>query len=134
MRKFKQEKLWRNKVPAICEQDGSIIHSRVLNDAEFDAKLRLKLLEEAAEVQAAQTRQELIEELADVFEIINEIITLHNLSSTDIEEARVRKCIKYGNFSDRIYVTIAEHPAGSRREQYCLAHPDRFPEIKQNNA
>lgn len=132
MRKFKQEKLWRNKVPSICEQSGSIINSKILNDAEFDEQLRIKLLEEAAEVQAAQTKQDLIAELADMHDVLSEIMTLHNIDMNAVEKTRIQKCAEKGSFSDRIYVTVAEHPAGSYSERYCLADPDKFPEIDQN--
>ncbi|MGC2310021.1 MAG: hypothetical protein WA432_00165 [Candidatus Babeliaceae bacterium] len=42
MRIFRQEKLWRDKAVEISEQQGSILHWRRLNDAEYDQQLRLK--------------------------------------------------------------------------------------------
>jgi predicted house-cleaning noncanonical NTP pyrophosphatase (MazG superfamily) len=111
-------------------QEGSIIHYTILDTLEFDKQLRIKLLEEAEEVQAAQTMPELIEELADVQEIIEELIAVHKLDKATIEAARVRKSATKGSYSERIYVTEVEHPVGSYSERYCSAHPDKFPEIK----
>jgi predicted house-cleaning noncanonical NTP pyrophosphatase (MazG superfamily) len=67
MRTFLQKKLWRDKAIDMMEQNhGSKIHWRQLNDQEFNQQIRIKLLEEAEEVVAAQSRNELINELADL--------------------------------------------------------------------
>ena len=53
MRKFIQNKLWRDKAPALMEQMGSVIHCKNLNKADYDEELRKKLIEEIQEVVAA---------------------------------------------------------------------------------
>ena len=42
MRKFKQNKLWRDKAPALMKQMGSVIHCKNISDREYDEKLRIK--------------------------------------------------------------------------------------------
>lgn len=130
MRKFLQNKLWRDKMPQKSETTGSIIHIKKLNDTEFDQELRIKLLEEAAEVQAAQSKEDLIGELADVYEVIDTICSLHAISKEEIQAVQTQKRTERGGFMERKYVTIAEHPESSYGVEYCLAQPEKYPEIK----
>ena len=127
--KFLQNKLWRDKMPAIKRAVGSIIHTQELDDAEYDCQLRIKLTEEIAEVCVAQSHKELVEELADVFEAIDALCVLHKISSKEVCEAQTKKRDERGGFYERAFVTIAEHPAGSDGEAYCRAQPDKYPEI-----
>ncbi len=130
MRKFLQNKLWRDKMPQKLEATGSIIHIKKLTDAEFNKELRIKLLEEADEVQAAQSKEELIGELADIYEVIDTICALHGINKEAIQTIQTQKRNERGGFIERKYVTIAEHPEGSYGVEYCLAQAEKYPEIK----
>lgn len=129
MHKFLQNKLWRDKAPDMMRARGSIIHVTKIDDAEYDRQLRIKLTEEAAEVCAAQSQKQLIEELADVLEVIDAVCALHEISSEDVRVMQTKKRDERGGFYKRAFVTIAEHPAGSFGEQYCRAQPDKYPEV-----
>lgn len=129
MRTFKQEKLWRDKLPELMHKQGSSIHLKPLDDNEFDQELRIKLLEEAAEVKAAQTTHDLTQELADVYEVIDTLAELHGITKEAILAAQEQKRNERGGFTGRTYVTVAEHPVGSFGEKYCLADPEKYPEI-----
>jgi len=130
MRKFLQNKLWRDKANVMMEQNhGSIIHWRRLDDSEFNEQLRLKLLEEADEVRLAKSKEDLIGELADVFEVLDSLCKLNQISKNDVIAAQAAKVEKRGGFDERKYVTIAEHPENSFGEKYCLADPIKYPEI-----
>ena len=84
MRKFQQNKLWRDKMVAHVEQMGSVVHCHRLDDAAYDQQLRLKLLEEADEVARATNQKELIAELGDVLEAIDALCVLHGLAKEDV--------------------------------------------------
>lgn len=128
--KFKQEKLWRDKLPAMMEANyGSIIHIKPLNDTEYDQELRIKLQEETAEVVEAKSHKNLIEELADVCEVIDALCALHGISKEELEKVQSDKRELRGGFYERAFVTVAEHPAGSYGDLYCRAQPDKYPEI-----
>ena len=129
MRVFKQEKLWRDKMIAKAESQGSVLHWRRLDDAEYDKQLRIKLLEEADEVRLAQSRDELIGELADIYEVVDSLCALHNLSKSDIIAIQDKKRAERGGFAERKFVDTAEHPEGSYLANYCLAEPQKYPEI-----
>ncbi len=129
-RKFKQNKLWRDKAIERLEQSGSRIYWKQLNDAEFADQLKIKLIEEVFEVQQAVTRQQLLEELADVLEVISSFCDVHGFTMQDIIALRDKKRQERGGFRGRKFVTIAEHRVGSYGEKYCLADPEKYPEIE----
>jgi predicted house-cleaning noncanonical NTP pyrophosphatase (MazG superfamily) len=130
MRTFLQNKLWRDKMIDIMEQHyGSKITWRTLNNEEFDQQLRIKLLEETHEAIATQSRDDLIAELADVHEVIDCLIAVHNITKKEIVTAQIKKQTERGSFMERKFVETAQHPVGSYGEHYCLADPEKYPEI-----
>ena len=130
MRMFKQETLYRDKMVEFLEQKcGSRIHWCLLGDADFDREIRSKLLSETEEVVAAKDRNTLIGELADVYEVIDALTALHNISKEEIIASQTKKRDERGGFMGRKFVTVAEHPVGSFGEKYCLADPEKYPEI-----
>lgn len=129
MRKFLQQKLWRDKLIEIAENNGSIMHYTILDDTEYDTQLRSKLQEESHEVQQAATQSELIEEIADVLEVLDALCVLHKLDLATIKKAQENKRTERGGFYSRKFVTIAEHEDGSYGTLYCLKQPQKYPEI-----
>ena len=129
MRQFYQNKLWRDKAIENLERTGSVVHWRRLCDSEYDQQLRLKILEEAHEVSTATSRDELINELADVLEVIDAIAALHGLTQDEVSRTKEAKQSERGGFFGRKFVTIAEHPTGGPGEAYCLAQPEKYPEV-----
>ena len=114
-----------------AEQQGSQLDWYRLDDAAYDQQLRLKLAEEAAEVVAAQNQQELLAELADLYEAIDCLIQLHHLSEAAICAAQTAKRADRGGFAERKFVTIAHHLEGSYLEAYCRAQPEKYPEVNE---
>ena len=130
-RTFKQEKLWRDKRVELIQQMGSKILWTHLDDAAFTEELKKKLLEETHEACNAKTKETLIEEFADIVEVIETWCNLHHFTLTDVMNAKHKKLQEHGGFQGRKFVTTAEHPEGSYAESYCLADPEKYPEIKE---
>lgn len=129
MRKFSQNKLWRDGPVNFLENYGSIIHWRRLDDEEFKKELCKKLVEEAMEVDAAKNKKEFIEELGDVFEVIDSLLYCHGITKEEIIKAQKLKKEQKGGFEGRKFVETAEHPKNSLAENYCLLDPKKYPEI-----
>jgi predicted house-cleaning noncanonical NTP pyrophosphatase (MazG superfamily) len=129
MRKFLQNKLWRDKSVETLEKAGSRITWHVLDDTAFLAQLRNKLMEEAEEVVQAKDRKEVVGELADLFEVVDAFIAVSGIKKSEILEAQIEKQKMRGSFAGRKFVEVAEHPLGSLAEQYCLADSKKYPEI-----
>ena len=107
-------KLVRDKIPEIIEQDGSIPVTKVLNGVQFKAALREKLLEEVHEYLAAETREECREERADIAEVLHWLDKLDDFAPEGIEDLRVRKAEARGGFAERIFLieTHTNNPEG----------------------
>ena len=129
MHKFKQNKLWRDKLPVARTLEGSIIHLRTLSDVEYDASLRVKLVEEVDEVVSSCNSSALLEELADLYEVVDALCDLHGITKEQLLATQTKKREDRGGFYGKSYVTIAEHPTGSFGEKYCRAQPEKYPEI-----
>lgn len=109
MEKISYNKLVRDRIPEIMEGKGKQFKTRTLsNNEEFEESLFAKLLEEAAEVGAAQGRDEIVKELADLAEVVKTISELKNIDSADIEAARVRRREERGGFEKRLLLVWGE--------------------------
>ncbi len=128
-RSFLQNKLWRDHAVERMEQTGSVIHWQCLDDAGYDKHLRLKLIEESQEVIAARTKEELGAELADLLEIIECLSSANALTMEEVHAIKKLKQQERGSFVGRKYVTVAEHLDDSYGTAYCLAAPEKYPEI-----
>ena len=129
-RTFKQNKLFRDKISDMLEPLGSKLYWVELSDQEFQKQLKLKLIEEAHEVQHAATQENILEELADVLEVVDALRKAHGFTTQELNACKKRKRDEKGGFDGKRFITVAEHPVGSLAEKYCLASPDKYPEIK----
>jgi predicted house-cleaning noncanonical NTP pyrophosphatase (MazG superfamily) len=69
-RRFKVDKLIRDKVPNYLRNRSVQTNERVMGQDEYLERLRNKLFEEAKEVIGAKNKEELTEELGDVLEVM----------------------------------------------------------------
>lgn len=97
-------KLIRDKIPEIIDSNGEIAITKVLSSNDYKKELYKKLLEEANEVINAGTTDDVLEELADVFEVIRSIAELNNRSFDDIVVIANKKRLKRGGFQKRIFL------------------------------
>jgi predicted house-cleaning noncanonical NTP pyrophosphatase (MazG superfamily) len=96
-------KLIRDKIPELVKQEGIVPSIRkIQNDEEFLEYILKKIVEEAQELSEAKTDSNILEEIADVYEIINALKQLKNLSDADIEAVQTQKRQKRGGFDERI--------------------------------
>lgn len=103
----KYNKLVRDKIPEIIESNGEKPIIRILNDAEYNEELIKKLNEEYHEVIEAD-EESVIEELADMLEVMESIAELHNKTLEDILNTKEKKKIKRGGFSRKLYLKGVE--------------------------
>ena len=96
-------KLVRDNIPNIIDNNGEVAVTRVLADEQYKKELYKKLLEEANEV-INSTEEETLEELADVLEILSSIASLNNKSIEDIIEIARMKREKRGGFQKRLFL------------------------------
>lgn len=78
-----------------------------MDDEAFDAALRAKVVEEAAEV-AAAAGSELIGEIADQLEVLEALAAAHGISERAIAAERARKRAQRGGFDQRLRLIWTE--------------------------
>ena len=125
--RFRVQKLIRDRLPAIMRAQGLKVFDRRLNDAEFVAALKDKLLEEAQEVGAATNETDLIDELADVMEVIAALAEASGVPLQAVEERRQAKRNERGGFDERVFNAAVEARDGLPAAEYYLARPTQYP-------
>lgn len=97
-------KLVRDKIPNIIENDNEVPIIRILTDEEYKIELYKKLEEECHEVITSTSNEETIKELADVLEVIKSISELNGEKlDTVINKANIKR-EKKGGFEQKIYL------------------------------
>lgn len=76
----------------------------ILDDDNFKIELEKKLLEEYNEVLNTTSREERLEELADMLEVINYLSIIEGYSLSDIISISKAKKDKRGGFDKKIYL------------------------------
>lgn len=95
-------KLIRDLVPAVIEEEGRVpLTMEATREANFVWLLKQKLVEEAHEVGNAR-RDEIVDEMADVLEVLWTLANVLDISRKEVEEARLRKKADFGGFDNRI--------------------------------
>ncbi len=83
-------KLVRDNVPEILDSKQVVYDMRVLSGLEYEEALKAKIMEEAAEC-AEASGGALLEECADVLEVLYAIVEHEGMSMQDIETLRIQK-------------------------------------------
>lgn len=101
-------KLVRDKIPEIIKNKGGKPNYRILNNVEYKKSLIEKLNEEYQEVIKAENSEELIEECADMLEVIFTIATNEKTSQDKLLKIMLEKRKKRGGFEEKIFLESVE--------------------------
>ena len=125
--RFRVQKLVRDRLPAMMRAEGLRVFERKLDEPAFLAALKEKLVEEAEEVRAASSVTELLEELADVAEVVVALRAACGFSAEELEARRLAKRAARGGFEGRIFNAAVEADDASPAAAYYLARPQQYP-------
>jgi len=128
MRKFRFDKLVRDKIPEDQRREGSNVEVRVLNDAEYIEALKQKIAEECQEIEATN-REEAVKELADLQEVLDCMAEALGTDKTEIAKIQATKRTKAGSFKERLYIETIEVADDNPWIKHYIDNPDRYPEI-----
>ena len=106
--KTTHNKLVRDNIPTIIKRANKKCQTRILNDEDYIHYLKLKLLEESNEVNQANDNNKMIEELADVFEVIDALLKTFDISLDVIKNIQSIKAKKNGQFNNKIFLEYVE--------------------------
>ncbi len=132
MRRFQfavNGKLVRDNVPEGAVAEGGTLKWHKLDDDAYKQALFNKVCEEANEVAESQTRDDLINEIADVHDVLAALCEHMDISPDEIARAQHEKCTKRGGFSRRVFVEHMTLPEESWLCKYCADRPTEYPEI-----
>ena len=93
-------KLVRDKIPEIIEASGKRFKIEILNDEEYIKAIDQKFDEELCEYRKDQN----LEELADLLEVIYAATKARGYSIEDLEKLRATKHDERGGFEKRIFL------------------------------
>jgi predicted house-cleaning noncanonical NTP pyrophosphatase (MazG superfamily) len=92
-------KLVRDYIPELIPKEKShLFRFTTLAEQEYGERLNEKLLEEIGEYLEAES----VEELADVFEVLEAIITLKQLDLDEVKQLQKQKRMLRGGFEKRL--------------------------------
>lgn len=91
-------KLVRDRIPEIIQASGKNCLTTILSDADYLKMLDAKLDEELAEYHKDQN----IEELADLLEVIHAVAIARGYTIEQLEQVRVQKALNRGGFAQKI--------------------------------
>ncbi len=98
-------KLVRDLIPEIIRKSGRVPEVRRLVGDELVAALGAKLVEEAHEAaEAVGSRDHLIEELADVREVMSALMAVRGITDQDVTVAAAAKALNRGGFEDGVWL------------------------------
>ena len=95
---MKYNKLVRDKIPEYIKSKGGVPVTHIADDAEYWQKLKEKLVEEIEEF----SKDESIEELADIFEVLDAMADYKKFEKEDLERIKEKKSEERGRFEKRI--------------------------------
>jgi predicted house-cleaning noncanonical NTP pyrophosphatase (MazG superfamily) len=98
---MKHGKLIRDQIPEIIRERGGRPVTRMADDEEYWTALKAKLKEEVEEFVASES----VEELADILEVIEAIVTYRHLDQKALEKLRLVKKKTRGGFTKRLILT-----------------------------
>lgn len=98
MKTMNYNKLVRDKIPEIIKQGGGTPFTEILSDEEYIKMLNEKLLEEVKEY----LESGIVDELADISEVIYAILAYKNITLEEFQKIRFKKFENRGGFKKKI--------------------------------
>ena len=94
-------KLIRDNIPDIIRQHQVNFETKILSEEQYRQALRQKLLEEAAEAATAND-ENLVMELADLYEVIDALMAVYGISLETVQETQNQRRRERGGFTQRL--------------------------------
>lgn len=108
MKKIFYNKLVRDGILSKIESKGDTGSVRVLEDAEFEQELLKKVSEEAEELSKAGSREEFLQEYADLMVVLDSLTAHMEFSEADIRTAIEENVAKKGFYKERHFLHWSE--------------------------
>lgn len=125
-------RLIRDNAPNKMRQAGVVFEARHLDESEFMAKLLEKVVEEAGELGASETKADILGELADLLAVLDQVQKAFGITDAELREARALNAKEKGGFSERFFLEWSEGGSYKRKSNSpsTPAGGSRVPRLK----
>lgn len=130
MRKFKFQKLVRDKIVPLIKSNGSTPRYRKLNNKEFQEELIAKLKEEVEEIPRNPDKKTMAEEIADLKQVISYLERSLDIPQETLDKIEKEKNEHNGAFDQQLYIEYVECDEKDPWMDYFLKNPDKYPQMK----
>ena len=103
----RHNKLIRDRIPEIIRQTGREFEVKTMSKSEYHQALLDKLIEEAQEAQEAKP-DDLLEELADIYEVIDAILVNLEIDKDTVLAKQEQKRREKGGFTKKLRLLWTE--------------------------
>lgn len=128
---FQLNKLIREKIFVAMQADEFILEKQDLSNNDYFVELKNKLMEESHEVQQAKNDEELVDELADVLEVISSILQLKNIKMERVTSRQHAKKNERGGFSSKYKINSiklsSDNELHAKWIKYFSTNPEKYP-------
>ncbi len=104
----KYNKLIRDKILEIIRAAGERPYWRILNGKEYLREIKKKILEEAKELIGAKDKKGIIDEIVDIQELTDVLISETGLTKSEIKKQQKIKNKKRGGFKKGLFLIKTE--------------------------
>jgi len=104
----KYNKLIRDKILEIIKADGEKPFWRILNKKEYLEEIKKKIMEEAGELIKAKNKEEILNEIVDIQELIDVLASQLKFKKSKIKKQQKIKNKKRGGFKKRLFLIKIE--------------------------
>lgn len=131
MKRYQFDKLIRSKIPLRMKDEGVFVYSNSLSESDYLNALKKKIVEEAQEVHDANSKEDLITELADVMEVIYSIAQASKINLDEIEVARAKKRDINGDFLPENFINYIEVAEDNQKVIDYLENKNRHYKLQE---
>lgn len=110
-KRYFHQKLIRDRIPEVIKASGDKCELKILSEKRFEEELKNKLVEESKELIDAP-KEELLNELADVLELVKSIGSHYKIQFHKIEEYQREKRRKRGGFKKKLFLVWSTGKGG----------------------
>ena len=104
----RHDKIVRDSIPMIIQQAGGLARVRRVSLTLGRKLLLKKMIEEIVELAQAEEEQDIIEELADVREVMDALLEAFEIDPAELDRVQREKREKRGGFSKLVFLESAE--------------------------
>ncbi len=105
MKRVYYNKLIGDAIPdKIRKGGGEYDTRRIEDDAEFGQELLKKVAEEAIGLSRVRSKEALLDEMADLLEVLDTLVEHEGISQEDIRAARAQNKERKGGFAKRLFL------------------------------